>query len=648
MPLTSKGEKILSAFKAEYGPEKGERYFYAAKNAGKITGIDEAEKPATDMNPTDWRGLIRGLLHFFAEESREPEHQGQDESEEAKRHARGALTEAERAEVDRDHAEREEMPAEAFLEPASRKYPVKEKRDGKLVYSRQLLLAAAREARMHGHEDLATRADEIRKREFPEGAKDGVTIERLAMDRGSVRSYDQDGRMRVEKANISKATVNPYLGREIPDYQRLGLDADREYRLLRHPDELKKAASTFNAVPLLDTHVPVAAWDHPFGKVVGTTGTEAEFKDPYLTNALAIWTADAIDGIEREQQKELSCGYRYDADMTPGTWEGQPYDGVMRNIKGNHVALVKEGRAGPDVVVGDSIGKEVIMTKLTPAGLVAKGALLGRFPKLIAMDAKVIDPVFAGVTGKTWRDRKPVLALAIKGLAQDASMEDITKLLDSLDEIESKTEDALEPNSAVPSAEEEDKMWADRAKAARDRLGRDETPEEMEKRESEQASVDARDRLGRDETPDEMKEREAKDKMGRDRRRGARDAAAKDAEPTVTKAAMDAAIALASKTATADALKAAREIRDAERAVRPYVGDLAIACDSASAVYAAALKGLGVADVDKIHPSAYPALLAAQPLPDRTRGKSTPIAQDSAAAKSFDARFPGADRITVN
>jgi hypothetical protein len=41
--------------------------------------------------------------------------------------------------------------------------------------------------------------------------------------------------------------------------------------------------------------------------------------------------------------------------MTPGVSpQGEKYDGVMRDIVGNHVALVKEGRAGADVVVGDS------------------------------------------------------------------------------------------------------------------------------------------------------------------------------------------------------------------------------------------------------------------------------------------------------
>lgn len=42
MPLTKKGEEILAAMKREYGAKKGEEVFYASKNAGKITGIDDA------------------------------------------------------------------------------------------------------------------------------------------------------------------------------------------------------------------------------------------------------------------------------------------------------------------------------------------------------------------------------------------------------------------------------------------------------------------------------------------------------------------------------------------------------------------------------------------------------------------------------
>ena len=52
MPLTSKGQKIMSAMQSQYGPEKGERVFYAARNAGRITGVD----------PGHWQG---GPVYFW-------------------------------------------------------------------------------------------------------------------------------------------------------------------------------------------------------------------------------------------------------------------------------------------------------------------------------------------------------------------------------------------------------------------------------------------------------------------------------------------------------------------------------------------------------------------------------------------------------
>jgi hypothetical protein len=40
MPLTSKGEEILSNLEKEYGAEKGKEVLYAGKNKGTFTGID--------------------------------------------------------------------------------------------------------------------------------------------------------------------------------------------------------------------------------------------------------------------------------------------------------------------------------------------------------------------------------------------------------------------------------------------------------------------------------------------------------------------------------------------------------------------------------------------------------------------------------
>jgi hypothetical protein len=184
--------------------------------------------------------------------------------------------------------------------------------------------------------------------------------ERLAFDRASVRSFDGNGRLQIAKTNISKANVCPYYGKEIPNWESLGLEPDRIYRLWRHPDELKKAAHTFNNIPVLSTHVPDFPGDPPRQFRVGTTHSNCEFDGTYLTVGMSIWDNSAIAGIETGEQEELSASYQYVADMTPGTTpNGEVHDGIMRDMVGNHEALVETGRAGPDVLVADSLPLEL-------------------------------------------------------------------------------------------------------------------------------------------------------------------------------------------------------------------------------------------------------------------------------------------------
>ena len=44
MPLNSKGKKIMTAMKKEYGAKKGENVFYASKNKGTIKGVEGKDK----------------------------------------------------------------------------------------------------------------------------------------------------------------------------------------------------------------------------------------------------------------------------------------------------------------------------------------------------------------------------------------------------------------------------------------------------------------------------------------------------------------------------------------------------------------------------------------------------------------------------
>ena len=171
---------------------------------------------------------------------------------------------------------------------------------------------------------------------------------RFALDRRMTSTVDRDGRLHVASVRISKAAVNGYRGREIPGWQELELDPDKVYDLLRPPEELENAAKTFNGIQFLTRHVPVNAEDHKPYDVIGTTGTDAVFEDPYLKNSMTVWSSEAIADIEAEVRKELSSAYHYRPKMTPGIWRGKHFDGRIIDIVGNHVALVKDGRVGAD------------------------------------------------------------------------------------------------------------------------------------------------------------------------------------------------------------------------------------------------------------------------------------------------------------
>lgn len=108
--------------------------------------------------------------------------------------------------------------------------------------------------------------------------------------------------------------------------------------------------------------------------------------------------------------------------------------------------------------------------------------------------------------------------------------------------------------------------------------------------------------------------------------------------PGVTKAAMDAAIATAVATAKTETetttIARLNAVRAAEEAVRPYVA-IKTAMDSADSVYKFALDKLGVKGLDKIHPSAYPALLAAHPLPGKSNTSPKRLTANDADVKSY-------------
>lgn len=151
-------------------------------------------------------------------------------------------------------------------------------------------------------------------------------------------------------ANVSRIGVMPY--------RQAGNPKPRME--LKLPEELfgERALSTFDSLPVTREHPSeIFVTKGNYKKfLIGLTENCATKKDGfYLTSALTIFDATMIAEIYEKActgiVQDVSCGYYADVDETPGIWNGLKYDAVQRNIRFNHVAIVKEGRGGSSVSI---------------------------------------------------------------------------------------------------------------------------------------------------------------------------------------------------------------------------------------------------------------------------------------------------------
>ena len=427
-----------------------------------------------------------------------------------------------------------------------------------------------------------------------------MTILKIAFDK-SARRIDADGRLHVERSHISKANICPYYGQEIPGYQELGLDANKVYRLLRDPVELERAAPTFARLPILSEHVPVTVDSPKPDLVVGAIGSDVTFNSPYLDADICVWDGEAIAGIETDKVRELSCAYRYTPVMESGEYEGQPYDGRMTNILGNHLALVETGRAGPDVIVADSnpfTYKETAM-RMTKLGKALFAALSAASP-VLAADAAL--PALVGNANRKTFKREDVKA-KIMALDGDLDPQQLDNVIDALLDVE-QSPTPMETPQAAADESPADKLRALLAGKVDDSV-------------IEQACA-LMQPAAADEVPAKQPETPAA-YDGEEKEEGMK--------PEEVKAAMDSL------------RKELREAAEAAREVSAVVGDV-IGMDSAAEVYAFALDHMKVDHKDVEGVAALRALYRVA-----SAKKSEPVvAQDAAAVVKA---FPGLNRIRL-
>lgn len=187
-------------------------------------------------------------------------------------------------------------------------------------------------------------------------SKDDDSILDLTLDDESARDYDINGWAEIKGNPISKVGVFPYSGSQIsPEFE-----PDKIYQVYRPEEELSdpETIDSFKLLPWTDEHEMLSGNPEegltPAERkgVHGVIGEDVYFEDGYLKANLKIFSNKLADLID-SGKKELSIGYRCLYDIVTGVYNGVKYDAVQRQIRGNHVALVEEGRSGHDIAVLD-------------------------------------------------------------------------------------------------------------------------------------------------------------------------------------------------------------------------------------------------------------------------------------------------------
>ncbi|MGL5076613.1 MAG: DUF2213 domain-containing protein, partial [Waterburya sp.] len=160
----------------------------------------------------------------------------------------------------------------------------------------------------------------------------------------------------IAKAQIARVGVQNYM---TPN----GL-----LRVLRNEAAVLDSVDSMNMLPVTLNHPSsgMLTSDNAKELVVGSTGSDARLMpNGFIKSSVSILTQDAVDAIENSGYKEFSVGYTAVLEFEQGEWcdnlgvmgeKGVCYefDAKMTNIEGNHLALVKEARAGRDATFVDS------------------------------------------------------------------------------------------------------------------------------------------------------------------------------------------------------------------------------------------------------------------------------------------------------
>lgn len=173
---------------------------------------------------------------------------------------------------------------------------------------------------------------------------------RLEMDDKAQVRETGDGYL-VAMPRVARTGIQLYLGSEV------GVKDKQIVRIYRPEAEVfaQDSLASYAGKPMTDNHPPkmvdASNWKQ-FS--AGQIGNDI-LRDGEWVRVPMIMMDTGLIAKFKAGKKQISMGYTCDIDMTAGTTsDGQAYDGIQKNLRMNHGAIVTAARAGNKALFGDS------------------------------------------------------------------------------------------------------------------------------------------------------------------------------------------------------------------------------------------------------------------------------------------------------
>jgi hypothetical protein len=167
-------------------------------------------------------------------------------------------------------------------------------------------------------------------------------------------------------ARLSRTGLQRYRARELVGEDGQQIFADKQpddiVTLLRPEDEVSdpESIASFEDMPITDMHPDRVTYpngvtsDNWKQLAIGhVRDCKWQAKDGYVGGRVRINDATAISNVF-SGRSQLSVGYGFECDKQAGVHsDGQPYHGIMRKVRGNHLAVTDVARGGPGCRIAD-------------------------------------------------------------------------------------------------------------------------------------------------------------------------------------------------------------------------------------------------------------------------------------------------------